>query len=189
MRRKGRPLHPEEHKLWGQVTRSVTPRHGPVHQPTEEELTHNRFPPLKPATPAKRAFGAPATKPQRPAGPPQSSLDGSTERKLKRGRAQIDAKLDLHGMRQAEAHDALVRFILNAQVHGHRCVLVITGKGTRGESQNNPYETPGPGILKSRLGQWLAQDPLRGIAYGLREAHPRHGGSGAHYVFIRKKKS
>ncbi len=186
MRRKGRPLHGEERSLWNHVARTVNPRHPNV-RPAQDDalpLAHNKAQPHKPVLTSKPALLK--STPARPA--PQLHIDGATARRLKRGQAQIDAKLDLHGMRQTEAHDALVSFILGAQARGARCVLVITGKGTKGAGHSNPYETPGPGILKSRLGQWLAQAPLSAITYGLRKAHPRHGGSGAHYVFIRKIK-
>ena len=116
----------------------------------------------------------------------QFILCGSSERKLRRGRAEIDAKIDLHGMRQAEAHAALNRFILSAKDRGHRCVLVITGKGNKPDRSGSSYVSSAPGILRTRLRQWLAQEPLRAHVFGIEEAHPRHGGSGAFYVFIRK---
>ncbi len=115
------------------------------------------------------------------------ALDAATQRKLRRGRAAIDGTIDLHGLRQAEAHAVLTAFILQSRERGHRCVLVITGKGTKGERAESPYEAPGPGILRTRLRQWLAEPPLRGLVFGIEEAHPRHGGAGAFYVFIRRK--
>lgn len=191
---KGRPLRPEERALWGHVAKSVQPLPGKVHPPTDD-LPHAPVPGEKKQKAAHRPQPLPHNtgvlhkrEAPRPTPELQASLDGATERKLKRGKAQVDAKLDLHGMRQHQAHEALIRFIHFAQSRGHRCVLVITGKGTRGPGHTNPYETPGPGILKTRLSQWLAQEPLRNQTYGLREAHPRHGGAGAHYVFIRKIK-
>lgn len=185
MRRKQRPLKPEEKELWRRVTRGINPLRHDVLEDSAPE-------PMVPAKPAPKK-SAPAPSPYAPPAPRKSSpgdqvsLDAATQRKLRRGRAEVDATIDLHGMRQAEAHAALNAFVLRSKERGHRCVLVITGKGTKGERHDNPYETPGPGVLRTRLRQWLVQEPLRGLVFGIEEAHPRHGGSGAFYVFIRRK--
>jgi len=180
MRRPKRPLKPEEKELWRQVTREVTP------------LSWDASDVPVPSTPTPKPGSAPVSTdyvppaPRKSPSPSHMPLDGTTQRKLRRGRAQVDATIDLHGMRQAEAHAALNAFILRAKDHGHRCVLVITGKGSRVERSESPYENPGPGVLRTRLRQWLAQEPLRATVFGVEEAHPRHGGAGAFYVFIRK---
>ncbi len=187
MRKSGRPLKPEEYELWRRYVRHVVP----IRQDMMDELDAAPRPHPHPHPKAQPHSYIPPVHPKRP--PPdqtrmdQNRVDGATQRRLRRGRARIDARLDLHGMRQAEAHDALIGFVLRAKDRGHRCVLIITGKGTRGAGHTNPYEASGPGVLRTRLRQWLAQDPLRAICYGLEEAHPRHGGAGAFYVFIRRK--
>lgn len=188
MRRKGRHLSPDERDLWRKYTRGVKPMRHDILEGTPGEAAAQparKSPRPSPPTPAPAS--PPAVPPRKPAYTDQAALDAATRRKLRRGRAEIEATIDLHGMRQAEAHVALNSFILRAKDRGHRCVLVITGKGTKGERYESPYESPGPGILRTRLRQWLAQDPLRGIVFGVEESHPRHGGSGAFYVFIRKK--
>jgi DNA-nicking Smr family endonuclease len=183
MRRKSRPLKPEEKDLWRRYTKGINPLR-------QDVLKESAAPKAGPAHDKPRAApqGYVPPPPLRHAPPTdQMNLDAATQRKLRRGRAEIDARIDLHGMRQAEAHAALTSFILRSKDRGHRCVLVITGKGTRGVGHNNPYETPGPGVLRTRLRQWLAQDPVRAHVFGVEEAHPRHGGAGAFYVFIRRK--
>jgi len=189
MRRKSRPLKPDEKELWRKYTRGLNPLRHDVLEDAEPEPFAAK-PQTKSAlkSSTRAAPTAPASQPRKAPPRDQMNLDGSTQRKLRRGRAEIDAKIDLHGMRQGEAHAALNSFIMGAKDRGHRCVLVITGKGTRGAGHSNPYETPGPGVLRTRLRQWLAQDPLRAHVFGVEEAHPRHGGSGAFYVFIRKSR-
>jgi len=184
--KKARPLKPEERDLWRHYTRGVNPlRHDIAESPEPAPLTDR--PKTKGALKSTTRPIAPPLPKTKARVTDQASLDGSTQRKLRRGRAEIDATIDLHGMRQAEAHSALISFVMGAKDRGHRCILVITGKGSKGERTSNPYESPGPGILRTRLRQWLAQDPLSGIVFGVEEAHPRHGGSGAFYVFIRRK--
>jgi len=185
MRRKGRFLKPEEKELWRHVTRGVNPlRHDTLEDGKPQVGPPPKSPPKKSnATPP--AYAPPAPRKRQLAD--QRSLDAATQRKLRRGRAEVDATIDLHGLRQAEAHAALNDFILRARERGHRCLLVITGKGSKGERYESPYETPGPGVLRTRLRQWLAQEPLRGLVFGVEEAHLRHGGTGAFYVFLRRK--
>ncbi len=187
--RRPRNLSPEERHLWQHVAHGVTPLHAQKEWEREKE---NLFPakttmgPPKKQIPASHHKTPPhVPKPARAATHNQT-VNGTVARRLRKGRAQIDGRLDLHGMRQAEAHDALTSFIFRARDHGKRCVLIITGKGSKGAGHSNPYETPGPGVLRTRLRQWIAQEPLRRFCYGIEEAHPRHGGSGAFYVFIRK---
>jgi DNA-nicking Smr family endonuclease len=93
---------------------------------------------------------------------------------VRRGQHEIDARLDLHGHTQDTAHRELVEFLLRQAGQGARCVLVITGKGRLGV-----------GILRSRLFDWIADPELRPFIAGYAEAHPRHGGAGATYVFLR----
>jgi len=186
--RRPRNLSLEERHLWQRFARGISPIAPNKHAPLEE--FEKLLAPAKPAHKKPVATVPHAHKPHqqpvRPLSPHQQQVNGTVARKLRKGRADIDARIDLHGMRQAEAHATLNDFILTAKDRGHRCVLVITGKGSRGGHHANPYETPGPGVLRTRLKQWVAQEPLTRICYGVEQAHPRHGGSGAFYVFIRK---
>lgn len=101
--------------------------------------------------------------------------DRSPERRVRRGKVEIGGRLDLHGMTQSEAHAALARFLAHHRAEGARCVLVVTGKG-RGDAG---------GVLKRALPGWLAG--LRAVANGYAEAHTKHGGGGAYYVFLRAR--
>ncbi len=104
-------------------------------------------------------------------------LDRRTGTRLRRGQIPIDSRLDLHGLTQAEAKAFLAEALASAQERGHRCVLVITGKGLRRE---------GGGILKAKLPQWLAEPKVRPLILANEPARPQHGGSGATYVLLRR---
>ena len=99
--------------------------------------------------------------------------------RLKRGRLPIDATLDLHGMTQSEAHAAVQAFVARSIERGRRTLLIVTGKGRR---EN------GGGVLKSALPRWLNEAPLREGILALAQARPEHGGSGAFYLLLRRRK-
>ena len=115
------------------------------------------------------------------------SIDRRTEQKLKRGRIEIDATLDLHGLKQHAAHSRLLHFIARASEEGRKVVLVITGKGTPRGDEIMAAERRG--VLRSQVPLWLEEAPLRDYVRGVKTAGPRHGGSGALYVLIKRKKS
>jgi DNA-nicking Smr family endonuclease len=110
--------------------------------------------------------------------PPALLFDRRAERRLKQGDIEVDARLDLHGMRQDEAHEALNAFIARQVKTGHRTLLVITGKGRNGS-----------GVLRSNLAGWLAVSSHESHILALRPAAIRHGGEGAFYVLLKKRKS
>jgi len=101
-------------------------------------------------------------------------LDEATHRKIARGKTSIDGRIDLHGMTQIEAYNTLFHFLDLAFSSGKRTVLVITGKGTRGE-----------GILRQAVPRWLSEPMFKSKVIGFHESHISHGGSGALYVRIR----
>ena len=109
-------------------------------------------------------------------------LDRGTARRLGRGRIAPQARLDLHGMTAARAHDALSHFIAASAAGGLRCVLVVTGKG-RDERGGR-----GEGVLRRDTPRWLATAPLAAMVIGVFEAHQRHGGGGALYVYLRRRR-
>jgi DNA-nicking Smr family endonuclease len=98
--------------------------------------------------------------------------------KLARGHDAIDARIDLHGRTQAQAHRALRNFLLDAQATGYRYVLIITGKGRDHEQ----------GVLRRQVPLWLEAPEFRGLVVGFDTAHAGHGGSGALYVRVRRKR-
>ena len=114
------------------------------------------------------------------------AMDAKSFRKLKRGRMQPEARIDLHGMTLAEAHPALSGFILQSHALGRRLVLVITGKGKL-------RDDPGPiprrhGVLRHQVPQWLRMAPLHSAVLQVTEASRNHGGEGAYYVYLRRRR-
>lgn len=107
-------------------------------------------------------------------------LNKRTAQRLKRGRVEIEGRIDLHGMTQDRAHNALRDFLATSQSLGRRCVLVITGKGL------NPQT--GVGILKAATPRWLNETPNRERILSFVEAQPQHGGGGALYIYLRRPK-
>lgn len=101
--------------------------------------------------------------------------DRSKERRIRRGQTAIAGRFDLHGHTQESAHAALPGFLSSQRANGARCVLVITGKGRMGE-----------GVLRRNFLRWLETTEARAIVSGYAQAHPRHGGAGAWYVFLRR---
>jgi DNA-nicking Smr family endonuclease len=108
-----------------------------------------------------------------------AGIDRANAERLKRGLHRIEARLDLHGMTQREAHEALSAFIAASRDLGRRCVLVITGRGL---GQN------GPGVLKSSVPRWLEEPQLRRHILAIAPAQPEHGGSGAAYLLLRRRR-
>jgi DNA-nicking Smr family endonuclease len=119
-----------------------------------------------------------------------TGVDGRTAERLRRGTMEPDARLDLHGFTEAAAHGALITFLRSAQMRGHRLVLVVTGKGTRKPDPYAPFDLEldarSRGVLKTAVPRWLKEPALAGIVADMREAHRKHGGAGALYVYLRK---
>jgi DNA-nicking Smr family endonuclease len=112
-----------------------------------------------------------------PAREPFCGIDRASAERLKRGRYLIEARLDLHGKTQAEAHHALAAFIHSSSRSGLRCVLIITGRG---------LGPNGPGVLKSTVPRWLEEAGLRRQILAIAPAQPRDGGAGALYLLLRR---
>lgn len=113
-------------------------------------------------------------------------LDGNTEEKLKRGRVQPGARIDLHGLTQTGAHDALLSFLAGAQARGVKLALVVTGKGNPSRGEEAGWMRAPHGVLKDMVPRWLREKEFAALAAGVRVAHIRHGGEGALYVYLRK---
>ena len=110
-------------------------------------------------------------------------MDAGAFGKLKRGKLKPEARIDLHGMTLAQAHPALIAFLMDARARGKRLVLVITGKG-----RVNDWEAPMParaGRLRHDVPRWLSLPPLGSVVLQVAPAHRRHGGEGALYVYLR----
>lgn len=167
----------EDHELWERVKRTTKPLHsnraslefkaemGEINLARPEQI---RGVPriIRPYAPEPIVTVSLAPKP--------SLLDQSVTRKIAKGRTGIEGRIDLHGMTQAEAHSRLFRFLESSYQQGKRTILVITGKGVRGE-----------GILRQAVPRWLSEPEFRKYASGYHEAHVTHGGGGALYVRLR----
>jgi DNA-nicking Smr family endonuclease len=113
-------------------------------------------------------------------------VDKRTAQRLKRGRLDVEARLDLHGHTQAEAHPALDAFLAGAQSSGKRCVLVVTGKGGGRQTDAETGLDCPTGVLKDMVPRWLNQAPNRGRILSFTHASQADGGSGALYVLLKK---
>jgi DNA-nicking Smr family endonuclease len=178
------PAVPSDALLWRRVQESVKPlarrQATPVFPPAEITRRAEPAPPARSTGPTPRPAGPPA-KPAPELRPNQApGLDRSTHDKLRRGQLPIDGKLDLHGMDRDRAHRALDQFMERAAVHGRRCVLVVTGKGGK-----RPGE---PGVLQAEVPRWLNEPAHRARLLAYCPAQPRHGGSGALYLLLKRRR-
>jgi DNA-nicking Smr family endonuclease len=183
-----RRLREDESALWRAAMLDVRPL-------KEKGFERPRSPAAEPAAPTKAKSAAkpgPASRAAaRPIPPPAAlprphpelahgkaaDLDRRSAERLRRGRLPIDGRLDLHGMTQAAAAERLAEFIAGAQSAGKRCVLVITGKGLAGG-----------GILREQVPRWLNQPPNRGRVLAFDYAQAQHGGMGALYVLLKRRR-
>lgn len=181
-----RTLAPEEAALWRRVIATVTPL-----EPSRA------LPPEKPVAPAKvEASPAPASLPARQAPRParpvaaatvrreSNTLDASWDRRLSRGLVAPESSIDLHGHSLSSAYDRLDFGLAQAIARGDRVLLLITGKPPRPESER-PHAR---GAIRAAVGDWLAASRHADRIAAVRAAHPRHGGSGALYIVLRRPK-
>lgn len=178
--RRKRALTREEAELWESVAKQAKPlrkRARPVKaiQGIVEEPPAKAGPVLRPKSPPV-LVKIPNTP---PVPPPLAPLGRRERSKLSRGRKDIDARLDLHGMTQSRAHRVLLNFLLHAQEDGLSVVLIITGKGKSGSESER-------GVLRRQVPQWLGLPEFRNVVIGFDEAHIGHGGEGALYVRVRR---
>ena len=192
-----RHLRPDEEDLWHAVARTAKPMHAPTLQrrietppapATPEPLKHHTpmFQPFRLGEKAKPRTGhdlAPSISDSLSQAPVQ--MDAKAFGKMTRGKLTPESRIDLHGMTLAEAHPELIRFILNAQSAGLRLVLVITGKGKRRDDTGPIPQRMG--ALRHQVPQWLRMAPLGPAVLQVAEAHLKHGGSGAYYVYLRRR--
>jgi DNA-nicking Smr family endonuclease len=169
-----RKLSAEERTLWRKVVESVRPIHLAAGEAKDAPA------PAPAAAKTGQAKAAPAPAPARKAAP-GTTLDGSWDRRLSRGLAQPDATLDLHGHNLATAYALLDDRLERAIAGGARLLLLITGKPrTEGAEKR--------GAIRAAVGDWLAASRHAGDIAAVRNAHPRHGGAGALYIILRRKR-
>jgi DNA-nicking Smr family endonuclease len=181
-RRARRALSADEHALWSQVTQSIAPlRKAPLlRDPEPEEPPPDR---AKPPAPSPSSPAPAPRPPPPPRAPALAPFDRRLKQRLARGREAIDGTIDLHGLTQAQAHAALVRFLRAARAGDARMVLVITGKGARGDDF-----AADRGVLRRQVPLWLNSNALRDHVIGFDAAHAAHGGDGALYVRVRRRR-
>jgi len=180
--RRARQLTAEERRLWAVVVGAVKPLPGRALSEPEPE----RKPELPPGEAAARMAARPAPRVDEPRLAPLAPLERRTLAQLRRRSRRADAAIDLHGMRQAEAHGALVAFLGRSRDLGHKVVLVITGKGAAATGASLFEER---GVLRRVVPHWLRLPELRPLVLGFEEAAPHHGGAGALYVRLRKRRA
>lgn len=192
----------EDHVLWQRVTALVKPathqnrrysgtnHYNKNHQ--SDKLTAGKLPSKRqkalsksgqagvvatPAVPKTSSKTMPKASPVDLRAGETAGIDGGTQKRLFRGDVTIDARLDLHGFNAAQAQRKLTQFLGQARLSGYRCILVITGKGARGE-----------GVLRSSVPDWLKRQPLSDLVLAIAQAKPRDGGAGALYVLLRRQR-
>lgn len=183
MRRKPRHLSKDEAALWSKVAARTQPL-----RPSGELLS---TPQDVSVDPPLRKKDAPAFSPtpdpiDRPILPSAVQMDAKSHRQMRRGKLKPEARIDLHGMTLSEAHPALINFVMSAHAEGKRLVLVITGKGR--SLAETPFLDQPRGILRRQVPQWLRLVPLAPVVMDVTPAHIKHGGDGALYVYLRRRR-
>jgi DNA-nicking Smr family endonuclease len=174
-----RRLSDEEIALWTEVARTVARRRGATLPTLANPIGAGRVP-----APPPISADPPAGRPAKPSTPPLAPIERRLKREIARGRAAIDGALDLHGLTQAEAHQALRGFLRHSQARGARLVIIVTGKGG---APDEPGLWPNErGVLRRLTPHWLGEPDLRSVVLGFEEAGRAHGGSGALYVRLRR---
>ncbi len=184
MAKKPKPEPGDDEGLWRAVTADIAPlkRKRPAAaapltvapEPVRNEPAKQAKAVAKPALAPPKPPALPPLEPGRVAG-----VDKRTAQRLRRGQLAIEARLDLHGLTQDEAHRRLGHFLAEAHESGLRNLLIITGKGRISEQG---------GVLRRMVPRWLAQPPNRARVIAVNEAQPKHGGAGALYVLVKRKR-
>ena len=195
-RRSPRGLNPDEKDLWERVAKTASPLDGrdvrPAFVPPKPKRPTRRAPETKAITPFEIGSGAIGTTPGHSLAPSVRAtvgaaplrMDQKAFGRMKRGKLKPEGRIDLHGMRMDEAHGALNAFIHSSHARGRRLVLVITGKG-RISTDQGPIPVRA-GLLRHQVPDWLTRPPLSALVLQVSQAHQRHGGGGAYYVYLRR---
>src|SRR5262249_17323781 len=159
-----------ERALWESVARQVKPLRKKPRSVKPGAAVQESQIPAKLIPVQRPIVSSPAPKPSKPVMPPLAPLGRRERSRLSRGRDEIDARLDLHGMTQVRAHHALLRFLQRAHHEGLTFVLIITGKGKAGGAESER------GVLRRQVPLWLSLPEFRSLVVGFEEAHIGHGG-------------
>ncbi len=186
-----RNLSDEEQALWVGYARSIKPlkpvKTAPKRDPGPGRATGQEAPQKA----DQEARASPQTSVRREPAPvtksaPLAPFDRRLKQRVARGRDAIDARIDLHGMTQRQAHAALLRFLRRAQAEDAKLALVVTGKGGGERNSKGPSDLSERGVLRRQVPLWLALPEFRHFVVGFDEAHVSHGGQGAIYVRLRR---
>ena len=182
----GRPLSPEEQLIWSKVTQSVEPLAGRISPNAGDVAPSHKPGPLARAPDGKKAGTRELVQPAAAKATPVARLDDSWERRISNGSLMPEMSVDLHGYTLQGAHMRLNQALSSAIARGVRVLLVITGNprthvsATGGQSRR--------GAIRAEIGDWLALSGHAEAIASVRIAHPRHGGRGALYVILRRRK-
>ena len=180
--RRKRGLSEEDRALWESVAKQVKPlrKRRASKSPVAPAEADSKVAP-KPAAAPRHVASPRIVLPPKPEPPPLAPIGRRERSHLSRGRKEIDARLDLHGMTQTRAHRTLLSFLQRAHSDGLTFVLVITGKGKLGAESER-------GVLRRQVPHWLSLPEFRSLVVGFEEAHIGHGGEGALYVRVRRSR-
>lgn len=191
-----RPLTADEAELWLQAMRHTKAlrRRDREHlkqliesEKASQDQDRDTPPQSTPAHPPKSALTAKNVPSKPQLSPALAQFDERQRRKLGKDTLLIEARLDLHGMRQTEAHSALKSFLWSCAANGMRHVLVITGKGrSEGNTAARDFFREERGVLRRLVPEWLASSEMRSVVVSFTTSHIRHGGDGALYIHLRK---
>ena len=165
-------LSDEEEALWAQEKKNAKPI--AARKKISSPMTQKKM--IKPAVMSPKAIDLPPQKNGVMVGD-YAGIDKNTATRFKKGEMSVDGTLDLHGMNRQQAADRVLAFIENHYARGSRALLVITGKG------KNTH-----GILREWLPDFIAHAPISGCILALDSARAKHGGQGAYYVLLRRKR-
>ncbi len=160
-----RILSPDEKSIWKKVARTIAPR--------KSEKGHGASRPLFSIIEFENMLRLPVER----KGPKEKNklkIEINQDKKTRRGRVQIEAQIDLHDMTQLQARTKLHQMIKTAKTSNKKCILVITGKGLRGE-----------GVLRGSFVKWVNDSEVRDLIATYASAHKKHGGIGAWYIFLK----
>lgn len=177
----------EDDEMWRRLKKTVRPLKKPASRRVSEVNT-----PAGKKSESRVVVSGKSAKPQKlpvslppyqdaPSKPESNGIDRRTDDKLRRGQLPIEARIDLHGMTKAQAHDALKSFISGCWNAEKRVLLVITGKGGRSAES-------GEGVLRKTLPLWLRDTDIAHKILSFHQARPQHGGAGAFYVLLRRQR-
>jgi len=196
VRRKNGKLTEEDREVWSKVAKSTDPlRACSIHSPHPPEIDtptrlYSKPMPVKTLTRIgvfKSEARVTISLAQDSIGHAGAQMDRKNYDRLRKGKLRPDARLDMHGMTADQAHSELTAFIYRAHASGKRLALVITGKGSSTRADTGIMSTR-QGILRHSVPHWLSAANMRPVILEITTAHARHGGDGAYYVYLKRRR-